>query len=70
MPHELQNLDELTDTLLARTLVVYRKGGADMIKYKLRTKKTLFTIKVPQGETTEIETRIEGSGQPIEIIDI
>jgi len=70
MPSELTSLDEIDEKLLERTFVVYRKGTGDEIKYKLRTKSTLFTIKIPQGEASTIETKINNSGFPIEIIDV
>ncbi|MHA2501296.1 MAG: hypothetical protein ACXAE3_00285 [Candidatus Kariarchaeaceae archaeon] len=71
MPAELQSIDDLTDSLLERTYEVYRKGSEHgMIKYKFRTKKTLFTLKVEQAGAAAIESRIEGSGNPIEIVDI
>ena len=71
MPHELESIDDIDDKLLARTFEVYRKGiGGDMIKYKLRTKKTLFTIKIESASASKIESKIEASTHPIEIIDV
>ena len=70
MPHELTSIDEIDDKLLERTFVVYRKGTGDQIKYKLRTKSTLFTLKVDQDDASDIEGRISDSGFPIEIIDV
>lgn len=69
MPHELKSIEEIDEKLLARTFVVYRKATPDGIKYKLRTKKTLFTLVVDQEGSGEIENLIEGSGQGIEIVD-
>lgn len=71
MPAELQSIDDITDTLLDRTFEVYRKNVAGgMIKYKFRTKKTLFTLKVEQASASEVESRIESNSSPIEILDV
>ena len=71
MPQELTSIDEITESLLERTFEVYRKtspGG--MLKYKLRTKKYLYTLKVEQASAGKVEGRISESNHPIEIIDV
>lgn len=68
MPHEL-TFEEITDKILARTLVVYTKRSGDHVKYKLRTKKTLYTIKTTPEEASEMEAKIKNAGN-IEIIPL
>jgi len=70
MPHEITSMDEIDEKFLERTFVVYRKGLGDIIKYKFRTKSTLFTIKVDQENSSQLQSKIEGSAFPIEIIDV
>ena len=68
MPHELTS-EEITDKILARTLVVYTKRAGDYVKYKLRTKKTLYTIKTTPEQASEVEAKIKNAGN-IEIIPL
>ncbi len=68
MPHELTS-EEITDKILARTLVVYTKRSGDYVKYKLRTKKTLYTIKTTPEEASAVESKIKNAGN-IEIIPL
>lgn len=68
MPHELTS-EEITDKILARTLVVYTKRSGEFVKYKLRTKKTLYTIKTTPEEASAIESKIKNAGN-IEIIPL
>ncbi|MHA2090061.1 MAG: hypothetical protein ACW98K_04310 [Candidatus Kariarchaeaceae archaeon] len=68
MPHELSSVDDLTEDLLKRTIEVYSKRSGEFVKFKLRTKKTLYTIKITPDEAANVEARIAGSGRSIEII--
>lgn len=61
MPHELTS-EEITDKILARTLVVYTKRSGDNVKYKLRTKKTLYTVKATPEQAEEVENKIRSAG--------
>lgn len=67
MPKEIMEPDNITDELLNRTLVVYSKLDGDVVKFKFRTKKTLYTVKVDQKLASSIEDKIK-SKTNIEII--
>ena len=67
MPKEI-HLEDINEKLIERTLAVYKRKAGDHIKYKLRTKKTLYTIKVPASETDAVEKAITSSGKNVEII--
>jgi hypothetical protein len=68
MPHEITS-EEIPDDILARTLVVYTKRSGDYVKYKLRTKKTLYTYKVLPEKAENIETKLRSLGS-IEIVPL
>ncbi|MHA2251348.1 MAG: hypothetical protein ACXAD7_13385, partial [Candidatus Kariarchaeaceae archaeon] len=65
MPHELKEIDEITESLLNRTIVAYSKRSGEYVKFKLRTKKTLYTIKASPDEASAIENKINSSGHSI-----
>ena len=69
MPKEMKEIDDLTDEILNRTLEVYTKVAGDFIKYKFRTKSTLYTLKVIPDEISNLETRIN-SVKNIDIIPV
>ncbi len=68
MPHELKSLEDLTDEILNRTIAVLTKRSGEYVKFKIRTKKTLFTLKVKPDEASGVENKINSSDRPIEII--
>mgnify|MGYP001425529903 CR=1 FL=1 len=43
MPRELNSMEEIDEKLLSRTSLVYRKAVKEGVKYKFRTKRTIFT---------------------------
>ncbi len=67
MPHEIRTQEGLTDEILGRTLVVYTKKSGEYVKYKLRTKKTLFTFKALTEQVEDVESKIKNAGN-IDII--
>ena len=67
MPKEIMEPDQITEDLLKRTLVVYSKLTGDTVKFKFRTKKTLYTIKVNQKQASLVEDKINSRGN-IEVI--
>ena len=69
MPHEFTSQEEITDKVLARTLVVYTKKSGDSVKYKLRTKKTLYTFKAQTDQVEDVESKIRNAGN-IDIIPL
>ena len=69
MPHELTTQEEITDKILGRTLVVYTKKSGDFVKYKLRTKKTLYTFKAQPDQVEDVESKIRNAGN-IDIIPL
>ncbi|MHA2029391.1 MAG: hypothetical protein ACW99A_06700 [Candidatus Kariarchaeaceae archaeon] len=68
MPHEITS-EEIPEDILARTLVVYTKRSGDFVKYKLRTKKTLYTYKVLPDQAEKIETKLRSLGN-VEIVPL
>lgn len=68
MPKELKSIDDINDKLLDRTLVVYTKRSGENVKFKFRTKKTLYTLVTSPAEADKIERSISGQGRSIDII--
>lgn len=69
MPHEITTKEGITEEILKRTLVVYTKKSGEAIKYKLRTKKTLYTFKAQPDQVEDIESKIKNAGN-IDIIPL
>ena len=69
MPRELTSVEEIDEKLLSRTSLVYRKAVKEGVKYKFRTKRTMFTYLADVKKTAEIEDKINTSGFSIEIIE-
>ena len=67
MPKEIK-IEDINEKLIERTTSVYKRRAGDFIKYKLRTKKTLYTIKVPTSESDAVEKAITTSGKNVDII--
>lgn len=53
MPKEI-TVEDL-EKILPRTLSAYVKRSGDHVKYKLRTKKTLYTIKTDLDNVSNVE---------------
>ncbi len=66
MPKELKP-EEVTDGIIDNTIVLRKKGAGDFVKFKLRTKKTLYTVKVPMKEADSFEKKILSRGSSIEV---
>lgn len=68
MPKEISK-EEIAG-ILPRTLAVTVKRTGNDVKFKLRTKKTLFTIKATPDDAAEVEKIINGASQSLELEEL
>lgn len=68
MPKEI-TIDEI-DAILPRTLKATIKRSGEFVKFKLRTKKTLYTIKTSLEESEAVEKKITSGGTAISISEL
>ncbi len=68
MPKEITA--EEIPAILPRTLAAYVKRSGEVVKFKLRTKKTLFTIKTTPDEASTIEKIITSSSNSLEVEEL
>ena len=68
MPKEI-TIDEI-DAILPRTIKATIKRSGEFVKFKLRTKKTLFTIKTSLEEADAVEKIITSGGKAISISEL
>ena len=66
MPREI-TIDDLDKKLIDRTHEINKRRSGDFIKFKLRTTKTLYTVKASIEEADEVEKKINSLGN-VEII--
>ncbi len=57
MPREI-TIDDLDKNLIERTHEIFKRRSGDFIKFKLRTTKTLYTVKASIEEADEVEKKI------------
>lgn len=61
MPREI-TIDDLDKKLIERTHEIYKRRSGDFIKFKLRTTKTLYTVKARVEDADEVEKKIKSLG--------
>jgi len=66
MPREI-TIEDLDKNLIERTHEIYKRRSGDFIKFKLRTTRTLYTVKSSIEDADEVEKKINSLGN-IDII--
>ncbi len=61
MPREI-TIDDLDKNLIDRTHDIFKRRSGDFIKFKLRTTKTLYTVKASIEDADEVEKKINSLG--------